>query len=113
MKNSSDYRISASSFYNLSKCHRRVYLDLYGNPDEKGEYSDFVQMLWERGVRIEREIIEKIRKERDIVSVDGPASEDLFAQTLKLMKEGAPLIYQGVLINKDHIGRPDLLEKQD
>lgn len=107
------FRVSASSFYNLSKCHRRVYLDLYGNPDEKGEYSDFVQMLWERGVRIEREIIEKIRNERSLVSVEGAAGEELFAQTLKLMKDGTPLIYQGVLINQDHIGRPDLLEKQD
>lgn len=109
----SEFNISATSFYNLSKCHRRVYLDLYGNPDEKAEHSDFVQMLWDRGVRVEREIIEKIRKERNLVSIEGAASEDLFKQTLQLMKDGTPLIYQGVLIERDRIGRPDLLEKQD
>jgi predicted RecB family nuclease len=109
----SKFRISASSFYNLSKCHRRVYLDLYGNPDERGEYSDFVQMLWERGVRIEGEIVEKIQNQRALVAVNGVASEELFLKTVQLMKEGAPLVYQGVLINGDHVGRPDLLEKID
>ncbi len=113
MTSQSRYKISASSFYNLSRCHRRVYLDLYGDPEEKGEHSDFTEMLWERGVRIEREIIEKIRRERDLISIEGAAGEELFKQTLRLMKEGTPLIYQGVLIDKDRIGRPDLLEKRD
>ena len=113
MTSQSQYKVSASSFYNLSKCHRRVYLDLYGNPEEKGEYSDFLQLLWEKGVQIEQEIIDKIRKGKDIVSVRGLASQDTFEETIKLMKAGVPLIYQGVLIKGDHIGRPDILEKID
>jgi uncharacterized protein len=107
----SKYKISASSYYNLSRCQRRIYLDLYGDPKEKGEHSDFLEMLWEGGVQIEREIINNIKKEISISIVDGIAGESTFKQTVKLMKSGNPLIYQGVLIDGDKIGRPDLLEK--
>lgn len=111
MANPSQYKINASSFYNLSKCHRRIYLDLYGNPDEKGEHSDFMQLLWEKGVRIEREIIEKISKGKEMIAVEGVAGKDTFEKTLNLMKSRVSLIYQGVLIADDRIGRPDLLER--
>ncbi len=109
----SQYKISATSFYNYSKCHRRVYMDLYGNPEEKGEYSEFLELLWERGVQIEREIIDQIRQQRLLTVVDGKAGEETFKQTLDLMKNGAELIYQGVLVHGDVIGRPDLLERTD
>jgi predicted RecB family nuclease len=107
----SRYKISASSFYNVSKCERRVYLDIHGDLGEKGEFSDFLEMLWEKGVQVEREIIEKLKQNRNISVVEGPPGEDTFKQTLTLMENGAPLIYQGVLIVDDHIGRPDLLER--
>lgn len=107
----SKYKISATSFYNISKCKRRIYMDLYGDQKEKGEYSDFLQLLWEKGVRIEREIIGKVFKDKEIVNVEGKADEDTFNQTIELMKSGASYIYQGVLISGDWIGRPDILEK--
>ena len=105
--------ISATSFYNLSLCPRRVYLDLYGNLEEKGEYSDFLQLLWEKGLRIEREIIDKYRHEKEVFDVTGYPGENTADQTIELMRQGVPLIYQGVLIDGDHVGRPDLLEKVD
>ncbi len=107
----SPYKISASSFYNLSQCERRVWMDHYANPDEMGEYSDFLQLLWEHGLNIERDIIEKIRKDTPIVEIKGHASQETFEETIKLMKAGAPLIYQGVLVSGDKVGKPDLLEK--
>ncbi len=109
----SQYKISASSFYNYSKCHRRVYLDLYGNPDEKGEHSDFLELLWEQGIQVERRIVDAMREQQPIDIVEGKASAETFDKTLSLMKNSAPLIYQGVLIHQDIIGRPDLLERVD
>jgi len=106
-----NYKISATSYYNLSRCHRRVYLDLYGNPEERGEHSDFLQLLWEKGIQIEKEILEKIKKDRTVDEVVGYPSQDTFSETIKLMSTGSPLIYQGVLIDEDKIGRPDLLER--
>ncbi len=92
------FKISASSFYNLSKCQRRVYMDLHGEPSEKGEYSDFMQLLWDRGVQIEEEIINSIKAEHVVISVEGFANEETFQTTLTLMKKGIDWIYQGVLI---------------
>lgn len=113
MESQRQYKISATSFYNVSKCQRRVYLDLYGNPEEKGACSDFLQLLWERGVQIEKEIIDKYRQDKDIFDVKGPPTVENAQKTIELMKQGVPLIYQGVLIDRDHIGRPDLLEKKE
>ena len=106
-----NYKISATSYYNLSRCHRRVYLDLYGNPEERGEYSDFLQLLWEKGIQIEKEILEKIKRNRAVDEVTGYPDQNTFSETIKLMSAGSPLIYQGVLIDEDKVGRPDLLER--
>ncbi len=105
------FKISASTFYNLSQCKRRVYMDEHWDISERGEESDFARMLWEKGVQIEEEIIQKVKKEASFESIEGPANEDLFHATLELMKKGVEFIYQGVLIHEDKIGRPDLLEK--
>ena len=81
------------------------------DPSLKGEHSDFAEMLWERGTRIEREIIDSIKRDREVMAITGPAGPATFAATFKLMKEGADWIYQGVLLDGDKIGRPDLLQK--
>lgn len=86
-------------------------MDIYGNPDEMGEYSDFLQMLWEHGIQIEREIVDKIRRECPLIEIKGYSGPETFAETLRYMQAGEPLIYQGVLIHGDKVGRPDLLEK--
>ncbi len=88
-------------------------MDLYGNPSEKGKHSDFLQLLWERGVQIEGEILNKIKAEHTIAAIEGRADQSTFEQTLSLMKGRADWIYQGVLIHEDKIGRPDLLERVD
>lgn len=107
----SPYKISASSFYNFTKCPRLVYLDLYGDPSKRDPYSEFMQLLWERGVQTEKEIIDKIKVGVEVATVAGIANQQTFEKTFALMKQGAPLIYQGVLVSDDKIGRPDLLEK--
>lgn len=86
-------------------------MDEHWDISQRGEESDFARMLWEKGVQIEEEIIKKIKEEVPFESIEGPASQDLFEATLELMKKGVDLIYQGVLIHEDKIGRPDLLEK--
>ncbi|MDO8730368.1 MAG: TM0106 family RecB-like putative nuclease [Candidatus Omnitrophota bacterium] len=109
----SQYKISASSFYDLSRCRRRVYMDLHGNPEEKSEHSEFLQLLWKRGFQIEKKVLDQIVKEKPVCAVEGIASLETFEQTLALMKQGVPLIYQGVLIFQDKIGRPDLLQRTE
>ncbi|MDT7043175.1 TM0106 family RecB-like putative nuclease [Candidatus Nitronereus thalassa] len=104
--------ITAQDLYNLTKCHHRVYLDSNGNPQEKGEVGSFVKLLWELGLQTEREYIESLG-EMPVVDLGILSVEQGFQETLRLMKEGVPLIYQGCLIDGPYVGRPDLLFKRD
>lgn len=95
--------------YDYIQCPHRVWRDIYGPLDEKiRETNPFVQLLWDRGVDFEEDVVEEIGEFTDLS--DG--SFDLrFEQTIKYMKEGRELIYQGVLICENLIGIPDLLKR--
>lgn len=107
--------IVATDFYNYTQCKHLVYLDKNGDPKLKDKVSDFVKMLWFRGIQHEKNMIEKIAKDNDksFAEVDRnkKADQETFNQTLELMRKGIDFIYQGVLIHNNYIGRPDLLEK--
>lgn len=108
-------KITATDFYNYLQCKYRVYLDRFGDEKIKDKVSVFVKLLWERGIQHEDDVIASIIKSKGKTFVeikkDKPANEETFKETLELMKRGIDYIYQGVLIDKNFIGRPDLLEK--
>jgi uncharacterized protein len=104
--------ITAQALYNLTRCAHRVYLDANGDPREKGEVNSFVKLLWEVGLQTERDYIASLG---DLTVVDlQPLSVEVAAsETLRLMREGVPLIYQGCLQDPPYVGRPDLLVRRD
>ncbi|MFB3146415.1 MAG: hypothetical protein ACE1ZO_04760, partial [Nitrospirales bacterium] len=104
--------ITAQDLYNLTKCHHRVYLDANGNPEEKGEVGSFVKLLWELGLQTEREYIASIG-DIPVEDLEALSVEQAFHETIRLMRDGAPLIYQGCLIDGPYVGRPDLLVKRE
>jgi uncharacterized protein len=104
--------LTAQDLYNYTKCAHRVYLDAHGDPAGKSEVSAFVKLLWEMG----------LQKELDhLGTLAGTPVEDLkplsieaaAKQTDRLMREGATLIYQGVIRHGELLGRPDLLVRND
>src|SRR6266436_2710893 len=108
--------ITASDLYNFKRCPYRPYLDRNGNPEDKTETHPLIELLWEAGVQYERKVMEMLRHENEeltFVSIDpdSPASEDLAQKTIAAMQAGTDYIYQGVLIDSDLLGRPDLLVK--
>jgi len=100
-------RLSASQLYNLIQCPYRVHLDIYGDPKKKSPHSDFLMKLIEDGVEHEKDVISDIPFTE--VPVKGTL-EERAKLTEELMKKKTPWIYQGVLLNKDMVGVPDLLE---
>ncbi len=104
--------ITALDLYNLTKCHHRVYLDANGNPNERAEVGAFVKLLWELGLQTEQEYIASLG-DMMVADLQVFTPEVAFQETLRLMKEGASLIYQGCLISECFVGRPDLLVKRD
>ncbi|RMH08790.1 MAG: TM0106 family RecB-like putative nuclease [Nitrospirae bacterium] len=105
--------VTANDLYNLIKCPHRVYLDAHGNPAEKGEVGPFVTLLWERGLQTEREYVASLSAEHLIEDLSDLAAGQAFPETIRAMQAGAPVIYQGCLIDGPFVGRPDLLVKHE
>ncbi|MFA4843965.1 MAG: TM0106 family RecB-like putative nuclease [Candidatus Margulisiibacteriota bacterium] len=102
--------ITAQDLYNYTKCPYRVYLESNGDPSQKGQPSIFVQLLWESGVKNEKEVIRQIGID-NIAEVKDVDIDSACLTTAKLMKDGVETIYQGCLKSADMVGRPDLLIK--
>lgn len=114
--NSNKCFITATDLYNFKKCAYRPYMDYNGDPSIKVEIHPLVKLLWESGVQYEAKVIESYRRDHPYqsfcaISPEEPASEKLAAETIHAMKDGIDVIYQGVLIDGNKLGRPDLLLK--
>jgi len=106
---SSRRHLTADAFYRYLKCPHWVYWDVFGDPKDKGEVPPMLQKLREDGVLHEKRCVEKMGLYLELPS-EGEA-EDLFPATLEAMRQGAPLIYQGTLLDDTWAGRPDLLRR--
>ena len=103
--------ISASTLYDHYKCPHRVWRDKYGPQDEKSqETNPFVELLWEKGAQHEDKVIQKIGS---FVDISQGTLNERFQKTLKAMTAGMDLIYQGVVMDEEMLGIPDLLRKSD
>jgi len=100
-------KVTASKLYDYTQCPHRVWRDIYGPQEEKiKEINPFVQLLWDRGILYEKEVVSKIG---DHIDLSKGSLDERFKKTIEAMKRKIPLIYQGVLIKDDIIGVPDLL----
>jgi predicted RecB family nuclease len=101
--------ITASKIYDYIQCPHKVWRDIHGPQEERSkEVNPFVQLLWDRGVAHEENILKGLGKYVDI----GKGSlEERSHKTLEAMKAGEPLIYQGVIKYNNLLGIPDLLRK--
>jgi uncharacterized protein len=77
-----------------------------------------LEILRRRGLRHEREHLERLRTAGRVVEIPDPGSsldriEDAAARTLQAMKEGADVIYQAVLFDGQWLGYADFLHRVD
>lgn len=101
--------ITASKLYDYLQCPHKVWRDMYGPQEEKmNEVNPFVQMLWEKGVAHEKNIISKIG---EFIDLSSGSLEERSEKTIKAIADGVPLIYQGVLRFENYLGIPDLLKR--
>lgn len=82
------------------------------------QFDTFTEYIMNSGIKFEDELIKLINVKHPIVKVANyTESRDIkkFNETIKLMKEGVPIIYQGVLHNNDNntFGLPDLIVRSD
>jgi uncharacterized protein len=105
-------RISATDLYSYIKCPHRVTRDTFDDPKLKDPPNEFVQLLWEKGVAHEREVIARQKGEIAILDLSGIPPEERFIKTKEAMHSKVPYVYQGYLEVDDLVGKPDLLELQ-
>lgn len=104
---SSSSRVTAQDFYDYDKCPHRVFLNRFGDPNEKLPHSDFLNLLFENALTHEHDVVADLAHETPA----GTSLEDRAHSTLQLMRAGAERIYQGVLLQAGESGIPDLLER--
>jgi len=103
-------RLTASQLYSYLSCPHRVAMDATGDPVLRDEVSPFVQMLWERGVAHERELVAALPMPyEDFSALRGEARE---AATRAAIARQAPLIYGARLSVHELLGEPDLLRRE-
>ena len=104
------------------------WLDLYGDAQgfnrdtalpDYDHRTDFTEFTFEQGHRFEHAVVGHLRTLRDVPTISsGPQEvQDLAKaeETFAAMREGVPLIHQGVLRDPEHrtYGAPDLLARSD
>jgi predicted RecB family nuclease len=100
-------RVTAQDFYDYDKCPHRVFLNRFGDPQDKLPHSDFLNLLFENALAHEHEVVADLPYETPV----GATIEDRALSTMQLMRAGVGRIYQGVLLQPHESGIPDLLEK--
>jgi len=106
-KKKKEMYITATHFYNLLRCPTKVYLDLFGKEKDRLKVSEFLQKKINDGIEHELAVI----SDMDFVEVKEVDPIKAAKKTVELMKKGEAVIYQGVLIKDNLLGRPDLLVK--
>lgn len=104
-KKTAPSHITGETFFKYATCPAWVYWDLYGNPKDRKEISDFQKKIMQEGLLHEKEVISK----KKFTEVKIGDLEEAFVKTLELMKKGEN-IYHGVLIDGNWTGIPDFLE---
>ena len=101
--------VTGSILYNFIACPHRIHLDAAGDPSMRDEVSPFVAMLWERGTRYEREVIQGLSiRFTDLTEID---ADDKERATLEAMVRGDSIIYGGRIQADGLVGMPDVLRK--
>ncbi|MFN0206798.1 MAG: TM0106 family RecB-like putative nuclease [Planctomycetota bacterium] len=103
--------ITGTHLFQRERCRRFVWLEFHGDITKKAPPDAAAEVRLARGRAHEKEIIANL----SVVEPKYPARD--FAagarETLKLMKAGENLIYQGVLTNDGRVGIPDLLRRAE
>jgi predicted RecB family nuclease len=103
--------ITASKLYNWVACPHRVTLDEYGDAAARDPVNAFVELLWERGIKYEQEVMAGVGQ--PFLDLSGYSAEKQQRLTMQAMKAGEPLIYSGRISADDLLGVPDLLRRED
>lgn len=102
--------LTGTDFYRFFQCPHWPYWERFGDQALRRPLTETEEQRLADGLEHEKDIVEK--EYPDVASLKEVSFEDAAVRTIELMKQGVPAIYQGVLVDGDWHGRPDLLERQ-
>ena len=103
-------KLTAQHFYKFFQCPHWIWYDLFEDQQKKKAVPPLMQMIYEDGLRHEKDIITG-RKFEEIDTALFKDLDEAFLATVELMKKGSN-IYHGVLMDEHWVGIPDLLESR-
>ncbi len=109
-------KTKASVLTKVNRSYQDKFIKTIGNNS-----NNFVTSIMNQGNKFEKRIISLISEnigQKNIINIGGdrnPRSKAKYNETIKAMKKGFPIIYQGVLRNYTNktYGIPDLLVRSD
>ncbi len=103
--------LTASDYYRFFQCPHWPYWERFGDRKDRRPLTEAEEERQADGLEHERKIVEQQFGTAETVMAKD--AEEGFPLTLALMQKGAPLIYQGWLMDGDWVGKPDVLERRD
>lgn len=100
-------RVTPLHFYQYLKCPSWVWLDAFGDAEKRRRIHPLSEKLWRQGLLHDAGLVPN----KQFVTVGEDDLDEAAVHTLELMREGAHTIYHGVLLDKNWVARPDILER--
>jgi predicted RecB family nuclease len=100
-------RITADHIRRYSLCPCCLYLNLHGPREERAEAHAFLQHLRRFGIEHERAVLASLPH----VPLPSGSIHFRWRVTVQLLRQGHGRIYQPVIVDRDLVGIPDLLER--
>ncbi|MFO0764643.1 MAG: TM0106 family RecB-like putative nuclease [Patescibacteria group bacterium] len=102
--------LTGTDFFRFYQCPHWPYWERWGDPNLRRPLTEAEEQRLADGLTHEQNIVAKTYGAFDMVKTKNPT--EAAAQTLGLMKQGVPVIYQACLKDGEWVGRPDLLERR-
>jgi predicted RecB family nuclease len=110
------FELTATDLVGYLNCHHLSELDravAEGLAAKPTTFDPLLAILWERGLRHEKNYIEHLTETGlDVVRINGAdVAENAVSEIFAAMKKGAPVIAQGALAHQGWGGRADILRR--
>jgi len=96
-------------FYKFFQCPHWIWYDIYGDAKSKKHIPPLLDFIYKGKISNAQDVIGRHKKFEQVKPELFKDLEEAFLATLELMKKGEN-IYHGVLMYKNWVGMPDLLE---
>ncbi len=104
-------QITASMLYNFVQCPHRLNLDVHEDPGKRNPESKFVQLLWEKGIDFEKQIIQRLTI--PFIDLSAYKDDEKERKTQEAIAQRTKLIYSGRIRAHNLLGEPDILRFDD